>query len=660
MNERDKRDVDSGDGESEGISIDFVRQKVEADLASGRFDGRVVTRFPPEPNGFLHIGHAKSICLNFGIAAEYGGVCHLRMDDTDPSKEDIDYVEAIQQDITWLGFGWQGEVRYASDYFEQLYEWAVQLIRAGLAYVDSQTIEEIRQNRGTSTEPGVESRFRDRSMDENLELFEQMRGGSFADGEHVLRARIDMQSPHLIMRDPIMYRIRHAHHYRQGDTWCLYPMYDFTHGQSDSIEQVTHSICTLEFENNRRLYEWYVEQLGIYVPEQTEFARLNLTHTVMSKRRLLQMVTDGMVSGWDDPRMPTIRGLRRRGYTAEAIRAFCDRIGVTKFDGVSEIALLEHCLRDDLNRTSERRMAVLKPLKVVIENFPEGEVEELEAINNPEDESAGTRLVPFTRELYIERDDFLEDPPKKFYRLSPGREVRFRYAFFVTCREAITDESGEVIELRCTYDPETRGGSAPDGRKVKSTIHWVSAEHSVSAEVRLYDHLFSEPDPTVIAKDEDWPRHLNPDSLETLEECFLERSLGESEAGDRFQFERLGYFCVDQESGPDGLVFNRSVESDTCYQVGNGLVKRWKTPLFPKPIKHISPDDHARVGYTRGMILTKDHVIVGTSPGSVHVFSLDSNIPVRSVYLSDDVRNSVCGMCAMEEPEESYVNWSMQ
>jgi len=559
MNERDKRDVDSGDGKSESISVDFVRQKVEADLASGRFDGRVVTRFPPEPNGFLHIGHAKSICLNFGIAAEYGGVCHLRMDDTDPSKEDIDYVEAIQQDITWLGFGWQGEVRYASDYFEQLYEWAVQLIRAGLAYVDSQTIEEIRQNRGTSTEPGVESRFRDRSKDENLELFEQMRGGSFADGEHVLRARIDMQSPHLIMRDPIMYRIRHAHHYRQGDTWCLYPMYDFTHGQSDSIEQVTHSICTLEFENNRRLYEWYVEQLGIYVPEQTEFARLNLTHTVMSKRRLLQMVTDGMVSGWDDPRMPTIRGLRRRGYTAEAIRAFCDRIGVTKFDGVSEIALLEHCLREDLNRTSERRMAVLKPLKVVIENFPEGEVEELEAINNPEDESAGTRLVPFTRELYIERDDFLEDPPKKFYRLSPGREVRFRYAFFVTCREAITDESGEVIELRCTYDPETRGGSAPDGRKVKSTIHWVSAEHSVSAEVRLYDHLFSEPDPTVIAKDEDWPRHLNPDSLETLEECFLERSLGESEAGDRFQFERLGYFCVDQESGPDGLVFNRTV-----------------------------------------------------------------------------------------------------
>ncbi len=559
MNERDKRDVDSGDGEPEGVSVDFVRQKVEADLASGRFDGRVVTRFPPEPNGFLHIGHAKSICLNFGIAAEYGGVCHLRMDDTDPSKEDIDYVEAIQQDITWLGFAWQGEVRYASDYFEQLYEWAVQLIRAGLAYVDSQTIEEIRQNRGTSTEPGVESRFRDRSVDENLELFEQMRGGSFADGEHVLRARIDMQSPHLIMRDPIMYRIRHAHHYRQGDTWCLYPMYDFTHGQSDSIEQVTHSICTLEFENNRRLYEWYVEQLGIYVPEQTEFARLNLTHTLMSKRRLLQMVTDGMVSGWDDPRMPTIRGLRRRGYTAEAIRAFCDRIGVTKFDGVSEIALLEHCLREDLNRTSERRMAVLKPLKVVIENFPEGEVEELEAINNPEDESAGTRLVPFTRELYIERDDFLEDPPKKFYRLSPGREVRFRYAFFVTCREAITDESGEVIELRCTYDPETRGGSAPDGRKVKSTIHWVSAEHSVPAEVRLYDHLFSEPDPTVIAKDEDWPRHLNPDSLETLEECFLERSLGEAEAGDRFQFERLGYFCVDQESGPDGLVFNRTV-----------------------------------------------------------------------------------------------------
>ncbi len=564
MNQRDERDKrdkpDQPDGDvAEAGSVDFVRQKVESDNSSGKFDGRVVTRFPPEPNGFLHIGHAKSICLNFGIAQEYSGECHLRMDDTDPTKEDVDFVEAIQQDITWLGFGWHGEVRYASDYFEQLYDWAVQLIEAGRAYVDSQTIEEIRQNRGTSKEPGVESPNRDRAVEENRDLFARMREGEFADGEHVLRAKIDMASPHLIMRDPIMYRIRHAHHYRQGDEWCLYPMYDFTHGQSDSIEGVTHSICTLEFENNRRLYDWYIEQLGIYAPEQTEFARLNLTHTVMSKRRLLQMVTEGMVAGWDDPRMPTIRGLRRRGYTPGAIRSFCERIGVTKFDGVTEIALLEHCLREELNQTSPRRMAVLRPLKVVIENFPEGEVEELEAINNPEDESAGTRSVPFSRELYIERDDFMLDPPKKFYRLGPGREVRFRYAFFVTCQEAVTDESGEVIELRCSYDPATRGGSAPDGRKVKSTIHWVSAEHAVSAEVRLYDHLFSEPDPSVIARDEDWTRHLNPNALETLGECFLERSLGEATSGERYQFERLGYFCVDQESGSEGLIFNRTV-----------------------------------------------------------------------------------------------------
>ena len=564
MNQRDERDKresrDQPDGDvAEGGSVDFVRQKVESDNSSGKFDGRVVTRFPPEPNGFLHIGHAKSICLNFGIAQEYSGECHLRMDDTDPTKEDVDFVEAIQQDITWLGFGWQGEVRYASDYFEQLYDWAVQLIEAGRAYVDSQTIEEIRQNRGTSKEPGVESPNRDRAVEENRDLFARMREGEFADGVHVLRAKIDMASPHLIMRDPIMYRIRHAHHYRQGDEWCLYPMYDFPHGQSDSIEGVTHSLCTLEFENNRRLYDWYIEQLGIYAPEQTEFARLNLTHTVMSKRRLLQMVTEGMVAGWDDPRMPTIRGLRRRGYTPGAIRSFCERIGVTKFDGVTEIALLEHCLREELNQTSPRRMAVLRPLKVVIENFPEGEVEELEAINNPEDESAGTRSVPFSRELYIERDDFMLDPPKKFYRLGPGREVRFRYAFFVTCQEAVTDESGEVIELRCSYDPATRGGSAPDGRKVKSTIHWVSAEHAVSAEVRLYDHLFSEPDPSVIARDEDWTRHLNPNALETLSECFLERSLGEATSGERYQFERLGYFCVDQESDSEGLIFNRTV-----------------------------------------------------------------------------------------------------
>ncbi|MDP7275843.1 MAG: glutamine--tRNA ligase/YqeY domain fusion protein [Planctomycetaceae bacterium] len=545
--------------DQESGSVDFVRQKVETDNASGKFDGRVVTRFPPEPNGFLHIGHAKSICLNFGIAEEYGGVCHLRMDDTDPTKEDVNFVQAIQDDIDWLGFKWHGEVRYASDYFDQLHDWAVQLITAGKAYVDSQTIEEIRQGRGTLTELGIDSPYRERTVEENLELFARMRAGEFADGEQVLRAKIDMESKHLIMRDPIMYRIRHAEHYRQGDDWCVYPMYDFTHGQSDSIEGVTHSICTLEFENNRRLYDWYIRELGIYVPEQTEFARLGLTHTVMSKRRLLQLVNDGLVSGWDDPRMPTIRGLRRRGYTPEAIREFCRRIGVTKFDGVTEIALLEHCLRDDLNRRSQRRMAVLKPLKVVIENYPEGEMEELEAINNPEDESAGTRSVPFTRELFIERDDFLEDPPKKFYRLAPGREVRFRYAYFVTCRDVVKDDSGEVIDLRCTYDPQTRGGSAPDGRKVKSTIHWVSAEQAVTAEVRLYDHLFLESDPATIAADEEWTRHLNPGSLETLQGCCLERSLGETDVGDRFQFERLGYFCVDDDSTSDRPVFNRTV-----------------------------------------------------------------------------------------------------
>ena len=545
--------------ENEGASIDFVRQKVEDDNASGKFDGRVVTRFPPEPNGFLHIGHAKSICLNFGIAEEYGGVCHLRMDDTDPTKEDEDFVKAIQDDILWLGFSWHGDVRYASDYFEQLYEWAVQLIRDGRAYVDSQSIEEIRTGRGTATEPGSDSPFRDRSVEENLDLFTRMRSGEFPDGTHVLRARIGMDVPHLIMRDPIMYRIRHAEHYRHGNDWCIYPMYDFTHGQSDSIERVTHSICTLEFENNRRLYDWYIQQLGIYVPEQTEFARLNLTHTVMSKRRLLQLVTDGHVNGWDDPRMPTLCGLRRRGYTPAAIRAFCGTIGVTKFDGVTDLALLDHCLREDLNRTSERRMAVLNPLKVVIENFPEGEVEELEAINNPEDESAGTRKVPFSRELYIERDDFLEDPPKKFFRLAPGREVRFRYAFFVTCQDVVKDESGEIVELRCTYDPETRGGSAPDGRKVKSTIHWVSASQAVEAEVRLYDHLFSESDPSVIMSDENWTQHLNPDSLASLARCFLEPSLGDAGPGSRFQFERLGYFCVDVDSTTEAPVFNRTV-----------------------------------------------------------------------------------------------------
>ena len=546
--------------EQDPTPVDFVRQEVVADTDSSRYDGRVVTRFPPEPNGYLHIGHAKSICLNFGIAEEFGGECNLRFDDTDPTKEDVEYVESIKQDVIWLGFTWAGEERYASDYFDQLYGWAIQLIEQGQAYVDSQSIEEIRANRGTLTEPGVESPYRERSVEENLDLFERMKAGEFPDGAHVLRAKIDMASSHLIMRDPIMYRIRHAEHYRQGDRWCLYPMYDFTHGQSDSIERITHSICTLEFENNRALYDWYIERLGIYAPRQIEFARLNLTYTVMSKRRLLQLVEDGHVTGWEDPRMPTLRGLRRRGYTPEAIREFCRRIGVTKFDGVTDIALLEHCLREHLNQTAERRMAVLRPLKVVVENFPEGQVEQLEAINNPEDSTAGTRQVPFSRVLYIEQDDFREDPPKKFFRLAPGREVRLRYAFFLTCRDVVRDEAtGEIVELRCTYDPETRGGSAPDGRKVKATIHWVSAEHAIPAEVRLYDHLFTVEDPAVIVEDDDWVRHLNPDSLEILDRARIEPSLANAEPGTRIQFERLGYFNVDPDSTADRPVFNRIV-----------------------------------------------------------------------------------------------------
>jgi len=508
----------------------------------------------------LHIGHAKSICLNFGVAEEFGGQCNLRFDDTNPAKEDVEYVDSIKEDVKWLGFNWAGDVHFASDYFDQLYGFATQLIKKGKAYVDSQSLDEIRAGRGTSTEPGTNSPNRDRTVEENLALFEQMKAGDFADGEHVLRAKIDMASQHLVMRDPIMYRIRHEHHHRTGDTWCIYPMYDFTHGQSDSIEGVTHSICTLEFENNRRLYNWYLEELEIYHPEQTEFARLNLTHTVMSKRKLLELVETEKVTGWDDPRMPTICGLRRRGFTPESIRNFCQKIGVTKFNSLTDLSVLENSVREDLNKRAQRVMGVLNPLKVVIENFPEGETDELDAINNPEDESMGKRKVPFTREIYIEREDFMEDPPKKFFRLAPGREVRLRYAFFLTCNEAIKDDAGEVIELRCTYDPETRGGSAPDGRKVKGTLHWVSAEHAVNAEVRLYDHLLLSETQDDVAEGEDWKDGLNADSLKVLSNCKVEPFVKTSEPGDRFQFERQGYFCIDtKDSTPDGMVFNRTV-----------------------------------------------------------------------------------------------------
>jgi glutaminyl-tRNA synthetase len=538
----------------------FIRDIIAQDVKRGKNDGRVHTRFPPEPNGYLHIGHAKSICLNFGIAAEFGGLCNLRFDDTNPSKEEVAYVESIKEDVHWLGFDWGDRLFYASDYFEQLYQYAVQLIKAGKAYVDSLSPEEIREYRGTLTEPGKESPYRNRSVEENLDLFARMRAGEFEDGTHVLRAKIDMTSGNVNMRDPVMYRILRVPHHRTGDTWCIYPMYDFTHCLSDSIEGITHSLCTLEFEDHRPLYDWFLDALGVYHPQQIEFARLNLSYTVLSKRKLLTLVEQGHVTGWDDPRMPTISGMRRRGYTPEAIRNFCERIGVAKRDSIVDIALLEHCLREDLNKRAPRVMAVLRPLRVIIVNYPEGQVEELEAINNPEDPSMGTRKVPFSRVLYIEREDFREDPPKKFYRLAPGREVRLRYAYFITCVGVVKDEqTGEVIELHCTYDPATRGGDAPDGRKVKSTLHWVSAAHALKAEVRLYDHLFITANPSD-EKDAPFTSHLNPNSLETLTSCRVEPSLAHAAPGSRYQFERLGYFCVDTvDSSEDALVFNRTV-----------------------------------------------------------------------------------------------------
>ena len=541
-----------------GSTLDFIRTRVADDLKTGKYDDRVHTRFPPEPNGYLHIGHAKSICLNFGIARENkGGLCNLRFDDTNPTKEEQEYVDSIKEDVRWLGFDWGDREYYASDYFDQLHEWAVQMIEDGKAYVCDLNAEQTREYRGTLKEPGKNSPYRDRTVEENLELFEKMRKGEFPDGTRTLRAKIDMAHPNLNMRDPVMYRILHASHHRSGDKWCIYPMYDFTHGQSDSIEGITHSICTLEFENHRPLYDWYLEALGIYRPQQIEFARLNLTYTVMSKRKLLTLVQEKHVDGWDDPRMPTICGLRRRGYTPEAIRTFCDRIGVAKFNSTVDLALLEFCLREDLNKRAPRVMSVLKPLKVVIENYPDEQVEELDAVNNPEDESAGTRKVPFSKVLYIERDDFMEDPPKKFFRLAPGREVRLRYAYFITCTDVVKDADGEIIELRCTYDPETRGGNAPDGRKVKATIHWVSAEHAIDAEVRLYETLFNVEDPD---EGDDFRVHLNPHSLEVLTGCKLEPCLGDPQTELPYQFERLGYFVADsKDSQPQKPVFNRTV-----------------------------------------------------------------------------------------------------
>ena len=539
--------------------LNFVEQIVVADNEQGKHDGRVHTRFPPEPNGHLHIGHAKSICLNFGLAQKYDGKCNLRFDDTNPTKESDEYVAAIQEDVRWLGFDWEDRLFFASSYFDQLFDWAVQLIKNGKAFVCDLSGDEIRDYRGTLNEPGRESPFRNRTVEENLDLFQRMKAGEFPDGSHTLRAKIDMASPNLNFRDPVMYRILRAHHHRTGDQWCIYPMYDFTHGQSDSMEKITHSICTLEFEDHRPLYDWYIEQLEIFHPQQIEFARLNLTYTVMSKRKLLELVQEGSVQGWDDPRMPTIQGLRRRGYTPESIRKFCETIGVAKFNSTINMHVLENSVREHLNKTASRVMSVVRPIKLVVTNFPADKGEELTAINNPEDESMGTRTLPFTRELYIERDDFREDPPKKFFRLAPGREVRLRYAYIIECTDVIKDENGEIIEVHCTYDPETRSGMPQAGRKVKGTIHWVSAEHSLEAEVRFYDHLFSKPDPSEVDEGGDYRDNLNPNSLEVVTNSRVEGSLESVTAGDRFQFERLGYFCVDQDSKPGALVFNRTV-----------------------------------------------------------------------------------------------------
>jgi glutaminyl-tRNA synthetase len=545
--------------ESATVPSNFVRDIIVEDVKTKKFgDAPIQTRFPPEPNGYLHIGHAKAICLDFGLADEFGGKTNLRFDDTNPEKEEQEYVDSIMKDVRWLGFEWDG-LYYASDYFDQLYAWAIKLIEDGKAYVDDLSADEIRKYRGTLTEPGRDSPYRTRSVEENLDLFERMRKGEFPDGSRVLRAKIDMASPNLNMRDPVMYRILHAEHHRTGDKWCIYPMYDYAHGQSDSIERVTHSMCTLEFEDHRPLYNWFIQQLGIFPSQQIEFDRLSLTYTLLSKRKLLRLVQEKLVSGWDDPRMPTLSGIRRRGYTPEAIRNFVGAIGVSKTNGTLELAMLEHFVREDLNKRAPRVMAVLRPLKVVIDNYPEGQVEEVEAVNNPEDESAGKRKVPFSKVLYIEQDDFREDPPKQYYRLSPGREVRLRYGYFITARSVVKNDAGEVAEVHCTYDPATRGGNAPDGRKVKSTIHWVSAAHAADAEVRVYDKMFTKENPDQVEEGQEFTANLNPRSLEVIRDAKVEPSLAGATVGSRFQFERLGYFCVDPDSKPGKLVFNRTV-----------------------------------------------------------------------------------------------------
>ncbi len=542
------------------VPPNFIRSLVADDVKNGKNGGKVLTRFPPEPNGYLHIGHAKSICLNFGLAAEFGGLCNFRFDDTNPGKEEMEYVDSIMNDVRWLGFDWQDRLYHASDYFERLYEWAIDLIKSGKAYVDSLSADEIREYRGTLTEAGKESPYRNRSVSENLDLFERMRAGGFADGEHVLRAKIDMASPNLNLRDPVMYRIRHMPHWRTGDKWCIYPMYDYAHGQSDALEGITHSICTMEYEDHRALYDWFLDNLDVPChPRQIEFARLNLAYTVMSKRKLLQLVQEGYVAGWDDPRMPTLAGMRRRGYPPEAIRNFCERIGVGKRESLVDYGLLEYSVREVLNLKARRVMGVLRPLKVVVENYPEGVVEQLEAINNPEDASAGMRNVPFSKVIYIERDDFMENPPKQFFRLAPGREVRLRYAYFIKCVDVVKNENGEVTELRCVYDPATRGGDSPDGRKVKATLHWVSAAHAVEAEVRLYDTLLNRPDVSDESNGSTFKDFINPGSLEVIADAKLEPALAGAPAGVTYQFERLGYFCVDPDSTPEKMVFNRTV-----------------------------------------------------------------------------------------------------
>ncbi|MFP4014060.1 MAG: glutamine--tRNA ligase/YqeY domain fusion protein [Chitinispirillaceae bacterium] len=559
MSSLDKnRGSDPGTDNTEPSVSNFIREVIKEDMKSGKWGGKVVTRFPPEPNGYLHIGHAKAICIDFGMAQEFGGECHLRFDDTNPSREEDEYIKAIKRDVKWLGFDWGEHLYFASDYFSRMHDYALQLIKAGKAYVDDLTPEQIREYRGTLKQPGKESPCRNRSVEENLELFMRMARGDFEEGTRVLRAKIDMAHPNMNMRDPVMYRIMKAPHHRTGDTWKIYPMYDWAHGLEDSIEGVTHSLCSLEFEDHRPLYDWFLDQLGVHHPQQIEFARLNLSYTVMSKRKLLQLVREGHVNGWDDPRMPTLSGLRRRGYTPEAIRSFAERIGVAKRDSMVDIKLLEHCLREDLNRHSLRRMAVLKPLRVVIENYPEEQVEEFDAVNNPEDLSQGSRKVPFSRVIYIEQDDFMENPPRKFFRLAPGREVRLRYAYFITCTDVVKDDKGNVVELRCTYDPATKGGASPDGRSPKATLHWVSEAHALDAEVRLYDNLFSKEIPSD-APDGDFLQNLNPDSLKVLSSCKVEPGLGEVQPGERYQFERLAYFCVDPDSRPGVPVFNRTV-----------------------------------------------------------------------------------------------------